>query len=219
MYSKIFMTKSFLFSLMVISVLKNSDFYRKVQGRVQAGMMLSVARAIGVKRGISRSLQWCVQAILLKPWQRENTHRCVDLVIGLRHTGSQKWTLFLADLGWHFVCLLALVFSYISRYEDLLWRDFGFMGGSFSCFRRWEAGVLPKRGRMLIGLCWILGVLSGSWAWSSGRGRTPIGGRDLSSVSCFSIFSACLNPTSLTMEWISSWALVYPAASSSSWWS
>lgn len=46
------MTKSFLFSLMVISVLKNSDFYRKVQGRVQAGMMLSVARAIGVKRGI-----------------------------------------------------------------------------------------------------------------------------------------------------------------------
>lgn len=31
---------------MVISVLKNSDFYRKVQGRVQAGMMLSVARAM-----------------------------------------------------------------------------------------------------------------------------------------------------------------------------
>lgn len=126
--------KSFLFSLILIRDKKKSDFYRKVQGEFKLydaeGCQDDWSEALDLQ-----SLQCCVQTIFLKPWQRENTHRFVDLVTGLRHTGSRKWTLFVADLGWHFFCLLALVFSYISRYEYLLWRDFGFMGGSFSCFR------------------------------------------------------------------------------------
>uniref|UniRef100_K1R923 Uncharacterized protein n=1 Tax=Magallana gigas TaxID=29159 RepID=K1R923_MAGGI len=35
-----------------------------------------------------QSLQCCVQTIFLKPWQRENTHRFVDLVTGLHFSGA-----------------------------------------------------------------------------------------------------------------------------------
>ena len=143
---------------------------------------------------------------------------------------NEKWTLFTADLGRLFGCLRALVFSYICRYDDFCWRGWGLMLGSFS----WCKDILCPWGRVVsksltIGLAegkFTRGLVAGKLFARSrvvGRlsscGRAFIGGRELSRFSCSSIRMACLNLTSLTMDRISSCALIYSADSSSSLWS